>query len=193
MRAAVLLALVATLAGCGRPATGEATPRPTPTPLITGGWATVFGDAPATIALFDGMGFRLSDYVPTPAGPHAAEAQPTPMADPSIRPTNMARLSITGDAARIGTMTFALDIVNLDSSPFAKQQFARWVDRPMSEMKLPGRDVVERGIMTESPAAGMLPGVQYSITRMPIDGGRRLVVTFTRPEPQAGDSHPRNP
>jgi hypothetical protein len=194
MRRAVLLALVATLAGCGQPAPEQAqAPRPTPTPFITGGWATVFNSAPATIDLLNGMGFRLSPYARVPAGAHVAEAMATPMADPSIKPTNTAYLAVTGDAQRIDALKFALDIVNLDTSPFAKEQFARWVDRPLASMALPGREEVKRGIMTESPTSGMLPGADYKITREPIDGGRRLVVTFTRPAPKAGDSHPRNP
>ncbi|MGN5374960.1 hypothetical protein [Sphingomonas hankookensis] len=194
MRRAVLLALVATLAGCGQDAADKAAekPRATPTPFVTGGWATVLGDAPRTIELLNGMGFRLSSYAPA-GGAFVATAQPTPMADPSVRPVNTAGLTLTGDALRIRELRFTLDIVNLDSSPFAKEQFARWVDRPLASMDLPGRDQVRRGITTESPARGTLPGADYQITREPIDGGRRLVVTFTRPAPQAGDSHPRNP
>jgi len=194
IRTAVLLALVATLAGCGQPSADKAAEKPhaTPTPFVTGGWATVLGDAPKTIELLNGMGFRLSAYAPD-GGAFVAKAQPTPMADPSITPVNTAHLTVTGDALRIGELRFALDIVNLDSSPFAKEQFARWIDRPLASMDLPGREAVKRGIMTESPTKGTLPGADYQITREPIDGGRRLVVTFTRPAPQAGDSHPRNP
>lgn len=188
MRHAVLLALVAMLAGCGQSDAPAERPRATPTALISGGWQTALGDAPATIQLLNGMGFRMSDYAPSAAGPHGAEAMPTPMADPSVKPTNTAHLTVTGDAQRIDRMEFSLDIVNLDSSPFSKQQFALWVDRPLNEMRLPGRDVVKRGIMTESPASGTLPGADYSVTRTPIDGGRRVVVTFTRPASQAGSS-----
>ncbi|MDJ0276526.1 hypothetical protein QLH51_06935 [Sphingomonas sp. 2R-10] len=194
IRAAVLLALVATLAGCGQPAADKAAdkPRATPTPFVTGGWATVLGDAPRTIELLNGMGFRLSAYTPK-GGAFVATAQPTPMGDPSVKPVNTANLTATGDAQRIGELRFTLDIVNLDSSPFAKDQFIRWVNRPLASMALPGQDVVEKAIRTESPASGTLPGADYKITREPIDGGRRLVVTFTRPAPSAGDSHPRNP
>jgi len=182
MRRAVLLALIATLAGCGQPAADKAAekPRATPTPFITGGWATVFGDAPKTIDLLNGMGFRLSAYAPE-GGVFVARAMPTPMADPSTTPVNIANLTVTGDAQRIGELRFTLDIVNLDTSPFAKNQFIRWVNRPLASMALPGPDVVERAIRTESPAEGNLPGADYKITRTPIDGGRRLIVTFTRP------------
>lgn len=182
IRGAVLLALVAMLAGCGQPAADKAADRPraTPTPFVTGGWATVFGDAPKTIDLLNGMGFRLSPYAAAKGGMQAT-AQPTPMADPSIKPVNTANLTVTGDAQRIEKLAFSLDIVNLDSSPFAKEQFARWVDRPLASLGLPGRDEVKRGIMTESPAKGSVPGADYVITRTPIDGGRRLIVTFTRP------------
>ncbi len=188
MRPAVLLALVATLAGCGQPAADKAAdkPRATPTPFITGGWATVFGDAGKTVALLNGMGFRLSPYEQA-GGAYVAKAMPTPMADPSVKPTNTAHLTVTGDAQRIDRLDFALDIVNLDSSPFAKEQFARWVDRPLASMNLSGRDDVKRGIMTESPVSGTLPDATYTITRTPIDGGRRLVVTFTRPAHATGN------
>ncbi|PXA88748.1 hypothetical protein DMC47_29675 [Nostoc sp. 3335mG] len=182
IRRAVLLALVATLAGCGQGAADKAAdkPRATPTPFVTGGWATVFGDAPKTIELLNGMGFRLSPYAAQDGGMQAV-AQPTPMADPSVPPVNTANLTVTGDAQRIEKLAFSLDIVNLDSSPFAKQQFARWVDRPLASLGLPGRDEVKRGIMTESPTSGNVTGADYQITRTPIDGGRRLIVTFTRP------------
>ncbi len=180
-KAAVLLALVATLAGCGRPSGEAEKPRPTPSPFITGGWATVFGDAPKTIELLNSMGFRLSDYTATPAGGQVAEALPTPMSDPSVKPVNTAHLRVNGDAQRIERLVFTLDIVNLNASPFAKEQFARWIDRPLASLNLPGRDEVRRGVMTESPAKGTLPGAEYQITREKIDGGRRLVVTFTRP------------
>lgn len=182
MRAAVLLALVATLAGCGQPAADKAAekPRATPTPFVTGGWATVFGDAPKTIELLNGIGFRLSPYA-AKDGAFQAVAQPTPMADPSIKPTNTANLTVTGDAQRIDRLVFALDIVNLDSSPFSKEQFVRWIDRPLASLALPGREEVKRGIMTESPTSGKVAGADYQITRTPIDGGRRLIVTFTRP------------
>lgn len=182
IRGAVLLALVAMLAGCGQPAADKAAERPraTPTPFVTGGWATVFGDAPKTIELLNGMGFRLSPYAAAEGGMEAT-AQPTPMADPSIKPVNTANLTVTGDAQRIGKLAFSLDIVNLDSSPFAKEQFARWVDRPLASLGLPGREEVKRGIMTESPTSAKVAGADYQITRTPIDGGRRLIVTFTRP------------
>lgn len=182
MRPAVLLALVAMLAGCGQPAADQAAERPraTPTPFVTGGWPTVFGDAPKTIDLLNGMGFRLSPYEQT-GGAFIANAMPTPMADPSIKPTNTANLSVRGDAKRIDRLQFTLDIVNLDSSPFSKEQFVRWIDRPLASLGLPGRDEVKRGIMTESPATGTVSGADYQITRTPIDGGRRLIVTFTRP------------
>ncbi|KQM96616.1 hypothetical protein [Sphingomonas sp. Leaf25] len=182
-KAAVLLALVAMLAGCGQPSREAEKPRPTPSPFVSGGWATVFGDAPKAIELLNSMGFRLSDYAPTPAGSHVAQAMATPMGDPSVKPVNTAHLTVNGDAQRIGRMVFSLDIVNLDASPFAKEQFARWVDRPLASLGLPGRDEMKRGIMTESPATGTLPGAGYQIIREKIDGGRRLVVTFTRPVP----------
>jgi len=189
IRPAVLLALVATLAGCGQPAADKAAERPraTPTPFVTGGWATVFGDAPKTIDLLNGMGFRLSPYEQA-GGAFIANAMPTPMADPSIKPVNTANLYVRGDDKRIDRLQFTLDIVNLDSSPFSKEQFVRWVDRPLASLGLPGRDEVKRGIMTESPTSGSVTGADYQITRTAIDGGRRLVVTFTRPAPQAGSS-----
>ncbi|MEP9401455.1 hypothetical protein [Sphingomonas sp. VNH70] len=187
---AVLMALAAMLAGCGQHSGEADQPRPTPTPLITGGWATVFGDAPKTVELLNNTGFRLSPYAPAGTGT-VARAQPTPMADPSVTPVNMANLTVTGDAQRIDKLVFTLDIVNLGSSPFAKEQFARWVDRPLASMNLPGRDEVKRGILTESPAKGSLPGAEYQTTREKIDGGRRLVVTFTRPAQAGSSSEPR--
>lgn len=139
MRLALLLGLTVALAGCGRASDQpKDAPKATPTPFVTGGWATVFGNAPETVSLFDRMGFRMSGYAPVD-GQYRAIAQATPMADPSVSPVNMGNLIVEGDAKRLNEIRFSLDIVNLDTSPFAKTQFIRWVTKPMDQLGLDGR------------------------------------------------------
>ncbi|WP_314372204.1 hypothetical protein [Sphingomonas paucimobilis] len=191
MRLALLLGLTVALAGCGRASDQpKETPKASPTPFVTGGWATVFGDAPETVSLLDRMGFRMSDYAPVD-GQYRAIAQATPMADPSAPPINMANLLVEGDAKQLNTLRFSLDLVNLDTSPFAKTQFIRWVTKPMDQLGLDGKDAVSAAIQTESATTGHLTGADYRVTRDKIDGGRRLVVTFTRPEAMSGSTEPR--
>ena len=195
MRLALLLGLTVALAGCGRASDQpKDAPKATPTPFVTGGWATVFANAPETVSLFDRMGFRMSGYAPVD-GQYRAIAQATPMADPSVSPVNMGNLIVEGDAKRLNEIRFSLDIVNLDTSPFAKTQFIRWVIKPMDQLGLDGKDAVSAAIQTESATTGHLTGADYRVTRDKIDGGRRLVVTFTRPEarPEAmsGPAEPR--
>lgn len=195
MRFALLLGLTVALAGCGRASDQpKETPKASPTPFVKGGWATVFGNAPETVSLLDRMGFRMSGYAPV-QGQYRAIAQATPMADPSVSPVNMGNLIVEGDAARLNEVRFSLDLVNLDTSPFAKTQFIRWVTKPMDQLGLDGKDAVSAAIQTESATTGHLTGADYRVTRDKIDGGRRLVVTFTRPEarPEAisGSTEPR--
>ncbi|QXT37292.1 hypothetical protein KV697_08455 [Sphingomonas sanguinis] len=195
MRLALLLGLTVALAGCGRASDQpKETPKASPTPFVKGGWATVFGNAPETVSLLDRMGFRMSGYAPV-QGVHRAIAQATPMADPSVSPVNMGNLIVEGDAARLNEVRFSLDLVNLETSPFAKTQFIRWVTKPMDQLGLDGKDAVSAAIQTESATTGHLIGADYRVTRDKIDGGRRLVVTFTRPEarPEAisGSTEPR--
>ena len=191
MRLALLLGLTVALAGCGRASDQpKETPTATPAPFVKGGWATVFGDAPDTVSLFDRMGFRMSGYAPV-QGQYRAIAQATPMADPSVSPVNMANLMVEGDAKRLNEIRFSLDLVNLDTSPFAKTQFIRWVTKPMDQLGLDGKDAVTAAIQTESATTGHLTGADYRVTRDKIDGGRRLVVTFTRPEAMSGSTEPR--
>ncbi|WP_375244429.1 hypothetical protein [Sphingomonas parapaucimobilis] len=195
MRLALLLGLTVALAGCGRASDQpKETPKASPTPFVKGGWATVFGNAPETVSLLDRMGFRMSGYAPV-QGVHRAIAQATPMADPSVSPVNMGNLIVEGDAARLNEVRFSLDLVNLETSPFAKTQFIRWVTKPMDQLGLDGKDAVTAAIQTESATTGHLTGADYRVTRDKIDGGRRLVVTFTRPEarPEAisGSTEPR--
>ncbi|MGW8135141.1 hypothetical protein [Sphingomonas zeae] len=191
MRLVLLLGLTVALAGCGRASDQpKETPKATPAPFVKGGWATVFGDAPETVSLFDRMGFRMSGYAPV-QGQYRAIAQATPMADPSVSPVNMANLMVEGDAKRLNEIRFSLDIVNLDTSPFAKTQFIRWVTKPMDQLGLDGKDAVRAAIQTESATTGHLTGADYRVTRDKIDGGRRLVVTFTRPEAMSGSTEPR--
>ena len=179
MRLALLLGLTVALAGCGQ-ASDQAkdAPKASPTPFVTGGWATVFGHAPETVQ-----------------GVHRAIAQATPMADPSVSPVNMGNLIVEGDAARLNEVRFSLDLVHLETSPFAKTQFIRWVTKPMDQLGLDGKDAVTAAIQNESATTGHLTGADYRVTRDKIDGGRRLVVTFTRPEarPEAisGSTEPR--
>ncbi|APX65363.1 hypothetical protein V3I01_02330 [Sphingomonas sp. gentR] len=195
MRLALLLGLTVALAGCGQ-ASDQAkdAPKASPTPFVTGGWATVFGHAPETVSLLDRMGFRMSGYAPV-QGVHRAIAQATPMADPSVSPVNMGNLIVEGDAARLNEVRFSLDLVHLETSPFAKTQFIRWVTKPMDQLGLDGKDAVTAAIQNESATTGHLTGADYRVTRDKIDGGRRLVVTFTRPEarPEAisGSTEPR--
>ncbi|WP_433909810.1 hypothetical protein [Sphingomonas yabuuchiae] len=191
MRLALLLGLTVALAGCGQASDQpKETPKATPAPFVTGGWATVFGNAPETVSLFDRMGFRMSGYAPVD-GQYRAIAQATPMADPSVSPVNMGNLIVEGDAKRLNEIRFSLDIVNLDTSPFAKTQFIRWVTKPMDQLGLDGKDAVSAAIQTESATTGHLTGADYRVTRDKIDGGRRLVVTFTRPEAMSGSTEPR--
>jgi hypothetical protein len=191
MRLALLLGLTVALAGCGRASDQpKETPKATPAPFVNGGWATVFGDAPETVSLLDRMGFRMSGYAPV-QGQYRAIAQATPMADPSVSPVNMANLMVEGDAKRLNEIRFSLDLVNLDTSPFAKTQFIRWVTKPMDQLGLDGKDAVTAAIQTESATTGHLTGADYRVTRDKIDGGRRLVVTFTRPEAMSGSTEPR--
>ncbi len=161
---------------------------------MTGGWATIFGNAPETVSLLDRMGFRMSGYAPVD-GQYRAIAQATPMADPAVTPINIGNLMVEGDASRLNEIRFSLDLVNLDTSPFAKTQFIRWVTKPMDQLGLDGKDAVSAAIQTESATTGHLTGADYRVTRDKIDGGRRLVVTFTRPEarPEAisGSTEPR--
>ncbi|MDZ7280836.1 hypothetical protein N4G62_02190 [Sphingomonas sanguinis] len=195
MRLALLLGLTVALAGCGQASDQpKDAPKPSPTPFVKGGWATVFGNAPETVSLLDRMGFRMSGYAPI-QGVHRAIAQATPMADPSVSPVNMGNLIVEGDAARLNEVRFSLDLVNLETSPFAKTQFIRWLTKPMDQLGLDGKDAVSSAIQTESATTGHLTGADYHVTRDKIDGGRRLVVTFTRPEarPEAisGSTEPR--
>lgn len=195
MRLALLLGLTVALAGCGRASDQpKDAPKASPTPFVTGGWATIFGNAAETVSLLDRMGFRMSGYAPV-QGQHRAIAQATPMADPSVSPVNMGNLIVEGDAKRLNEIRFSLDLVNLDTSPFAKTQFIRWVTKPMDQLGLDGKDAVSAAIQTESATTGHLTGADYRVTRDKIDGGRRLVVTFTRPEarPEAisGSTEPR--
>ncbi|GAA3262267.1 hypothetical protein [Sphingomonas yabuuchiae] len=195
MRLALLLGLTVALAGCGQASDQpKDAPKASPTPFVTGGWATVFGHAPETVSLLDRMGFRMSGYAPV-KGVHRAIAQATPMADPSVSPVNMGNLIVEGDAARLNEVRFSLDLVNLETSPFAKTQFIRWVTKPMDQLGLDGKDAVTAAIQNESATTGHLTGADYRVTRDKIDGGRRLVVTFTRPEarPEAisGSTEPR--
>lgn len=195
MRLALLLGLTVALAGCGQASDQpKETPKASPTPFVTGGWPTVFGHAPETVSLLDRMGFRMSGYAPV-QGVHRAIAQATPMADPSVSPVNMGDLIVEGDAARLNEVRFSLDLVNLETSPFAKTQFIRWVTKPMDQLGLDGKDAVTAAIQNESATTGHLTGADYRVTRDKIDGGRRLVVTFTRPEarPEAisGSTEPR--
>ena len=195
MRLALLLGLTVALAGCGQASDQpKDAARATPTPFVKGGWATVLGHAPETVSLLDRMGFRMSGYAPV-QGVHRAIAQATPMADPSVSPVNMGNLIVEGDAARLNEVRFSLDLVNLETSPFAKTQFIRWVTKPMDQLGLDGKDAVTAAIQNESATTGHLTGADYRVTRDKIDGGRRLVVTFTRPEarPEAisGSTEPR--
>ena len=191
MRLVLLLGLTVALAGCGRASDQpKETPKTTPAPFVKGGWATIFGNAPETVSLLDRMGFRMSGYAPV-RGQYRAIAQATPMADPSVSPVNMANLLVEGDAKRLNEIRFSLDLVNLDTSPFAKTQFIRWVTKPMDQLGLDGKDAVTAAIQTESATTGHLTGADYRVTRDKIDGGRRLVVTFTRPEAMSGSTEPR--
>jgi len=191
MRLALLLGLTVALAGCGRASDQpKDAPKASPTPFVSGGWATVFANAPETVSLLDRMGFRMSGYAPV-QGQYRAIAQATPMADPSVSPVNMGNLIVEGDAKQLNELRFSLDIVNLDTSPFAKTQFIRWVTKPMDQLGLDGKDAVSAAIQTESATTGHLTGADYHVTRDKIDGGRRLVVTFTRPEAMSGSTEPR--
>jgi len=195
MRLALLLGLTVALAGCGQASDQpKDAPKASPTPFVKGGWATVFGNAPETVSLLDRMGFRMSGYAPV-QGATRAIAQATPMADPSVSPVNLGNLIVEGDAARLNEVRFSLDLVNLETSPFAKTQFIRWVTKPMDQLGLDGKDAVTAAIQNESATTGHLTGADYRVTRDKIDGGRRLVVTFTRPEarPEAisGSTEPR--
>ena len=195
MRAALLLGLTVALAGCGQASDPpKDAPKATFTPFVTGGWSTVFGDAAETVSLLSRMGFRMTGYVPVD-GRYRAVAEATPMSDPSAPPINMGNLIVEGDAKRLDALRFSLDLVNLDSSPFAKTQFIRWVTKPMDQLGLDGKDAVAAAIQTESATSGHLTGADYRVTRDKIDGGRRLVVTFIRPEarPEAmsGSTEPR--
>jgi hypothetical protein len=180
--ALVLLALLA-VAGCSRPAEPERDARVAP--FVQGGWPTVFGDAPATATLLNRMGFRLSPYAAAGAA-HRAASVPTALSDPAHPPVNMANLVLTGDAARLSALTFSLDVVNLETSPFSKEQFVRWVLRPMSSLGLDGQAPVRTAIETESPITAHLQGADLAFSRDPIPGGRRLVVTFTPSAAKAG-------
>ncbi len=195
MRLTLLLGLTVALAGCGQASNQpKDAPKATPAPFVTGGWATIFGNAPETVSLLDRMGFRMSGYAPVD-GQYRAIAQATPMADPAVTPINIGNLMVEGDASRLNEIRFSLDLVNLDTSPFAKTQFIRWVTKPMDQLGLDGKDAVSAAIQTESATTGHLTGADYRVTRDKIDGGRRLVVTFTRPEarPEAisGSTEPR--
>lgn len=191
MRLVLLLGLTVALAGCGRASDQpKDAPKASPTPFVSGGWATVFANAPETVSLLDRMGFRMSGYAPV-QGQYRAIAQATPMADPSVSPVNMGNLIVEGDAKQLNELRFSLDIVNLDTSPFAKTQFIRWVTKPMDQLGLDGKDAVSAAIQTESATTGHLTGADYHVTRDKIDGGRRLVVTFTRPEAMSGSTEPR--
>jgi hypothetical protein len=108
-----------------------------------------------------------------------------------VKPVNTAHLTVTGDARTLSELRFSLDIVNLASSPFAKDQFARWVTRPMLSLPADGVEPVSRAIRAETDAEGSLNGAEYQVSRETINGGRRLVVTFTRPAAMAGTSEPR--
>ncbi|MEJ8631565.1 hypothetical protein P0F65_20905 [Sphingomonas sp. I4] len=189
MRFALLLGLTVALAGCGQASDQpKGAPKATPTPFVKGGWATVFADSAETVSLLDRMGFRMSGYTPV-QGVYRAIAQATPMADPAAAPINMANLMVEGDASRLNTLRYSLDLVNLDTSPFAKTQFIRWVTKPMDQLGLDGKDAVSAAIQTESATTGHLTGADYHVTRDKIDGGRRLVVTFTRPEVMSGQQN----
>lgn len=191
MRLALLLGLTVALAGCGQASDQpKETPKASPTPFVTGGWATIFGNAPETVSLLDRMGFRMTGYAPV-RGQYRAIAQATPMADPAVTPINMGNLMVEGDAKQLKELRFSLDLVNLDTSPFAKTQFIRWVTKPMDQLGLDGKDAVSAAIQTESATTGHLTGADYRVTRDKIDGGRRLVVTFTRPEAMSGSTEPR--
>lgn len=191
MRAALLLGLTVALAGCGQASDQpKDAPKAAPTPFVKGGWATVFADPAETVSLLDRMGFRMSGYVPV-QGVSRSIAQATPMADPAVTPINMGNLLVEGDTKQLDTLRFTLDLVNLDTSPFAKTQFIRWVTKPMEQLGLDGKDAVSAAIQTESATTGHLTGADYHVTRDKIDGGRRLVVTFTRPEAMSGSTEPR--
>jgi hypothetical protein len=192
MRIAAFAALLA-LVGCGKPAPEHAarqqSVKPLP-PVIKGGWATVFGDASGSLDLLGRLGFRPGPYERKSAN-YVSVATPTPMSDPSAKPVNVANLTATGDAEKLDSLAFSLDLVGGDEKS-AKSQFERWIAQAMSQLGVPGESQVIAAIKKETPAAGDVSGASYAITRTPIDGGRRLMVTFSRPKGDAGSTEPRN-
>jgi hypothetical protein len=192
MRIVALACLVA-LAGCGKPAPEQAPKHASVkplTPVIRGGWATVFGDARGSLDLLGRLGFRPRPYEEK-GGNYVSVATPTPMSDPSAKPANIANFTATGDAKTLNSIAFSLDLVGGDETS-AKTQFERWIAQAMSQLGVPGERQVAAAIKNEAPVAGDVAGASYAVTRTPIDGGRRLVVTFSRPKGAAGSTEPRN-
>ena len=193
-RAALLLAVAAAgLGACQEPPAGNNaaaahTPQPTPTPFVEHGWASVFGDAAATTALLGNMGYRLSPYAGK-GSQHHAEAQPTPLSDPSAKPVDMAHLVLSGDAHSLSALRYTVDLVSKDAAG-SKAQFVRWIAQPLGQLGVDGLDTVKAAIDREA-GSGTLKGATYSVTRETIGTGRRLVVTFTRADATSGASTPR--
>lgn len=184
--AAVLVAVSLALAGCGKPGTDATTntsaapakPGKLP-PVIEGGWATVFGDAKASLDLFARLGLRPGPYE-AKDGRFVSTAVPTPLSDPSQKPAAVANFTASGDAKTLDTVEFAFDSVGNDQTN-AKSAFETWVGQAMSRLGVAGADIVLPAIQKETPVSGDVEGAHVAVTKTEIEGGFRLVVTFTSP------------
>lgn len=191
-RAAALLLLPAlALAGCHKAPhkpTNEEMGVTNATTIVPTGWASVFGEPKAAIDAFGRVGLRPGSWQQTGPESYGSTSLPTLMSYTGAEHPNSSLFLLRGDASQVTSVIYRLDLTDPKNEEFAKEQFHQQLHLTLQKVGLPGEDAVSPAIDTEKPANGTIDGANYSVGTETLTGaakGRRITITFTRPQAEA--------
>lgn len=188
MRAFLLLAATAALAGCNSQpaeptlAQNEAAAREAAADLK--GWDRVFGFPTETIGRLNQYGYRIDGYAAAGEG-FAAKGADITLSQSDAKSPNTGTVAVTGPTAEaIDSIVFILSLTDDTNAETAKKRLTDIVRAFLFQYKIEDAGALD-AIAKEADADGMIGTTPVAIAVAKTDAARTLTVTFRRPSATA--------
>jgi len=188
MRAFLLLAATAALAGCNQKpaeptlAQNEAAAREAAADLK--GWDRMFGFPTETIGRLNQYGYRIDGYAAAGEG-FAAKGADITLSQSDAKTPNTGSVAVTGpDAQAIETIAFTLSLTDDANAETAKKRLTDIVRAFLFQYRIDDKKALD-AIAKEQAFDGTIGTTPTTVAIAKTDAARTLTVTFRRPSATA--------
>jgi len=187
MRAAIAFILVATLAGCGKPAPSVHEQEAAQVASVSklSGWDRLFASPQETIGAINQAGFALGAYA-AQGERFVSSGQPRMYSNSNAKVPNTVRVDVVGTADTIDTVTYALALTDDGDATTARMRLAQTVGEFLGRFKVKADPKLLKAVRLGTPLSQ--PPATVAVVPAANGAPARIDVTFTRSAATAGNT-----